>query len=85
MLIAILLWLVFGAVVGWLAGVLMKSRNSLGVNILLGVAGSVVGGFIASLFGLGSLANGFSFNFWNILISIGGACLVIYLARLVRR
>ena len=84
MLITILLWLLFGAIVGWLAGLIMKSKAGLLWNIILGIIGSIVGGFIASLLGFGSLAGGFSFNPVNIIISIAGACLVIVIARALK-
>jgi len=85
MLITILLWLLFGAIVGWLAGVIMKSKSSLTRNIICGIIGSFVGGFIASLLGFGSLAGSFSFNIINIVISIAGACLVLFLANQLGR
>jgi len=84
MIITILLWLVFGAVIGWLAGLIMKSKKSLLWNIIFGIVGSIVGGFIASLIGFGSLTGPFSFSIVGILISIGGACLVIWLATLLK-
>ena len=85
MLIQILLWLLFGAVVGWLAGLIMKSGRSLLGNIVLGIVGSFVGGFVASqFFGFGSFGGNFSFDLTNILISVGGACLLILIVRLVR-
>ena len=84
MLIQILLWLLFGAVVGWLAGLIMKSGSSLLGNIILGIVGSFVGGFIASQLGFGSFGGNFSFDLMNILISVGGACLLIFIVRLVR-
>ena len=84
MVVTILLWLLFGAVVGWLAGLIMGSRGSLLRNIILGIIGSFVGGFVASLLGHGSLGADFSFNVANLLISIGGACLFIFLARALK-
>ena len=84
MLIAILLWLLFGALVGWLAGIIMKSKGSLLRNIVLGIVGSIVGGFIASLLGFGNLGAGFSFSIVNILISVVGACLLIFVVRLLK-
>ena len=80
----ILLWLLFGALVGWIAGMIMGSKNTLMWNIILGIIGSLVGGFVASLFGVGSFGADFSFNIYNIIISIAGACLVIYLARFLK-
>ena len=85
MIIAILLWLLFGALVGWLAGLIMKSGNTLMWNIILGIIGSIVGGFIASLLGLGRFAGGFSFSIGNIIISVLGACLVIFIARMIKK
>jgi len=84
MIISILLWLLFGALIGWLAGFLMKSKSSLIWNIILGIVGSIVGGFVASLLGFGELGGAFSFNIFNILISVGGACLVVFLARVLK-
>jgi len=60
----------------------MGSRNGLVVNVILGVVGAIVGGFIASLIGF-NYAEGF--NLVSLLIAIAGACLVIWLARMVRR
>ena len=78
----IILWLIFGAIVGWLAGIIMKSKNGLIWNVILGIVGSFVGGFIAQLLGFGGMAAGF--NIINALISIGGACLVIIVVRALR-
>ena len=77
MLTSILLWLLFGAVVGWIAGMIMKSHSSLVKNIILGIVGSLVGGFVASLLGFGELGGSFEFDIVNIIIAVGGACLVI--------
>ena len=84
MLITILLLLLFGAVVGWLAGLIMGSRGSLLRNIILGIVGSFVGSFVAYLLGFGSFGADFSFSLANLLISIAGACLFIFLARALR-
>jgi len=83
MIISILLWLLFGALIGWLAGLIMKTESSLIINIIIGILGAIAGGFIASLLGFGSFGT-FSFNIVNILISIGGACLLIFLAKVLK-
>lgn len=87
MIIQILLFLLFGAVIGWLAGWIMKNKGSLILNIILGIVGAVVGGTIASIVTTGGFDFGGSFEFSipNILISIGGACLVILVVRIIRK
>ncbi len=76
----IISWLVLGLVVGILAKWLMQGKDGGGclVTTALGVAGALLGGFIASLLGLGSL-NGFTL--WSILISVAGALLLLFLYR----
>ena len=84
MIINILLFLLFGAIVGWVAGLIMKSRNTLIVNIILGIVGALVGGFIASFVGIGGGAS-FDFSIVNIIVSIAGACLVVFVVGLIRK
>jgi uncharacterized membrane protein YeaQ/YmgE (transglycosylase-associated protein family) len=47
----ILSWIIVGAIAGWLAGMLVKGDESLGVlgHIVLGIIGALVGGFLAGL------------------------------------
>jgi uncharacterized membrane protein YeaQ/YmgE (transglycosylase-associated protein family) len=47
----ILSWLIVGAIAGWLAGLLVKGDEGMGVimHIVLGIVGAIVGGFIAGL------------------------------------
>lgn len=62
-MISILLWLLFGAFVGWVASIIMNRNSSMGAftNIAVGVVGAAIGGFLfrrdvnPSLFSLGSL------------------------------
>jgi len=49
----ILVWLVIGAIAGWLAGVIMKgSGQGLVVNIVVGIVGAVIGGWLFGLLGV---------------------------------
>ncbi|MHC1786067.1 MAG: GlsB/YeaQ/YmgE family stress response membrane protein [Christensenellales bacterium] len=76
----IILWIVFGAIAGWLAGKLMGNGGGLVRNIILGIVGSFVGGFVAGQLGL-DITTGFSLV--GLLVAVGGACLVIFLGRLL--
>jgi uncharacterized membrane protein YeaQ/YmgE (transglycosylase-associated protein family) len=77
----IIAWILLGLVAGFLAGQVMKGGGyGLIGDIVLGIVGAVVGGFLASTL-LGLDVNGF--NIMSILIAFAGACLVIAISRAV--
>lgn len=78
----ILLLLMFGAIVGWLASMLMGTSGRQGLigDIILGVIGSIVGGWVMSLFGASGVTG---FDLYSIIVGIVGAIIVIYLGRLL--
>ena len=79
--VGIIAWIVLGLIAGWLAGQFMKGGGyGLVGDIVLGIIGAVVGGFLASTL-LGLDVNGF--NIMSILIAFVGACIVIGIARAV--
>jgi uncharacterized membrane protein YeaQ/YmgE (transglycosylase-associated protein family) len=78
----ILLWIVFGLIAGIIAKWVMPGRDPGGiiVTILLGIAGAVVGGYVATSFGYGSMTG---FDLRSLLIAIGGAVLLLIGYRLL--
>ena len=69
--------LFIGAIAGWIAEKLTKSDHGLLTNIVIGVAGAFVGGWLANVVGLrlGELFQGW---FWgNLLVSVVGAVILI--------
>lgn len=74
----ILLWIILGGIAGWLASVIMKSRGGLLWDMLLGVVGAVVGGFIMNLLGFSSVTG---FNIYSLLVALVGAVIVIWIGR----
>ena len=66
-----------GALVGWLAGKIMKVKGGFWFNCVLGIAGSAAGRFLASLIGISAK----SFSLGGVIISVAGACLVVWLVR----
>lgn len=68
--------LVTGAIIGWIASNIMNSESSLLRNIVVGIVGSFVGSFLFGL--LGFYAFGW---FANLVVSVIGACVFIWLGR----
>ena len=73
----LVLWLILGALAGWLAGKIMggERRGWLGC-IVVGVLGAGLGGLAASLLGLGGVDG---FNLYSLLVAVGGACLLLWI------
>jgi uncharacterized membrane protein YeaQ/YmgE (transglycosylase-associated protein family) len=72
----ILSWILLGLVVGAIAKLLMPGKDPGGciVTILIGIAGALVGGFIASRLGLGTVTG---FDLRSLGIAVGGAVLLL--------
>ncbi len=77
----ILLWIIFGALVGWVASMIMKSGGGLLWDIVIGIIGAVVGGYIMNLLGYGDVSG---FNLYSFLVALLGACILIAIVRAVR-
>lgn len=80
----ILLWIIFGALAGWLASVIMKNDHNQGtlMDIVMGVVGAMVGGFLMGLVGKPGVTG---FNFYSFFVAVIGAVVLIFLARAIRR
>jgi uncharacterized membrane protein YeaQ/YmgE (transglycosylase-associated protein family) len=78
----IILWIIFGGLVGWIASMLMGSRGGLLWDIVVGIVGAVIGGWISGLLG-GNGVNGF--NLYSFVVALLGACVLIAIVRAVRR
>jgi uncharacterized membrane protein YeaQ/YmgE (transglycosylase-associated protein family) len=77
----IISWLVLGLVAGLIAGYLMKGGGyGLIGDIILGILGAVVGGFLSSML-LGLDVSGF--NITSIVIAVVGACILIGISRAI--
>ncbi|MEP6646492.1 MAG: GlsB/YeaQ/YmgE family stress response membrane protein [Saprospiraceae bacterium] len=75
-----LYFIVIGALAGWLAGVIWKGSGfGLIGNIITGIIGGMIGGWAAAQLGL--FGGGVIFQ---ILVSAGGALILIFLLRLIR-
>lgn len=73
----ILLWIIFGALAGWIASMIAGTNAEQGAigNILVGIVGAFVGGFIMSLFGESGVTG---FSLYSLAVAIGGAVVVLF-------
>ena len=80
----ILAWIVFGGLVGWVASLVMKTDAQQGIllNVIVGMLGAVIGGWIMDLLGISGVGG---FTLYSFVVSLVGACVLIFLLRMVRR
>ena len=72
--------IIIGGIAGWLAEHFMKSPMGLLMNIVLGIAGALVGNFLLNLVNI-SLGGSF---FGQLIVAIVGACILIYAYRMIK-
>lgn len=78
----ILLWIVFGAIAGWIADVVMHSDHGLLEDVILGIVGAFIGGFIMNSFGQAGVTG---FNLYSLIVAAIGAMVLIFVGRVVHR
>jgi uncharacterized membrane protein YeaQ/YmgE (transglycosylase-associated protein family) len=72
-------WLVMGLIAGWLAGVVMKGGGyGIVVDIIIGLVGAVVGGYMFGLLDIGGVG-----LLGSMVVAFLGACLLIMIMRFV--
>jgi uncharacterized membrane protein YeaQ/YmgE (transglycosylase-associated protein family) len=78
----IIVWLIIGAIAGWLAGVLVKGGGfGLFGDIIVGIIGAFLGGWLSGVLGL-SIGSGF---IASILTATIGAIILVLLLRMIKR
>ncbi|MHB9032975.1 MAG: GlsB/YeaQ/YmgE family stress response membrane protein [Anaerolineae bacterium] len=78
-MINLIVTLIVGAVIGWLAGMIVQTKSGLIIDILVGVFGAFLAGFI---FGRQTFLNG-SFNLTSLFYSFLGALLLMFMLKAV--
>ena len=78
----IIAWILVGLVAGALAKLVMPGKDPGGciVTTLIGIAGAVIGGFIGSALGWGTVQG---FDLRSLLLAVGGAVLLLLIYRLI--
>jgi uncharacterized membrane protein YeaQ/YmgE (transglycosylase-associated protein family) len=83
----LLIWLVVGGVIGWLASMVMRTDAQQGVllNVVVGIIGAMLGGWLISpLVGVGTI-NQSNFSVGALVVSLVGAVILLAIVNLFRR
>lgn len=85
MLINIIVWIIIGAIAGWLASIVMKTNRKQGLllDIIIGVVGAFIGGYILNLLGIGGGVTGL--NLTSLLTAFIGAVILLAILRVLRK
>jgi uncharacterized membrane protein YeaQ/YmgE (transglycosylase-associated protein family) len=82
-MINLIIWLLIGALIGWLASMIMRTDAQQGalMNIIVGIVGAMIGGFILG----GPTINSNALNVTSLLVSFVGAVVLLAIVNLVTR
>lgn len=83
-MINIIVWIIFGALAGWLASIIMKTNAEQGAlgNIIVGILGAIIGGYLVRLL-TGNTVTGF--NLMSLITAILGAVILLAIVKAFRR
>ena len=83
----LIIWLVVGGVIGWIASLIMKTdaQQGLFLNVVVGIVGALIGGWLLSpMVGAGTLNQG-DFSLPGLFVSLVGAVVLLFIVNLIRR
>lgn len=80
----IIFWIIFGALAGWIASMVLKTNSSQGTmtDMVLGIVGAIVGGFLMGLIGKPGVTG---FNLYSFFVAVIGAVVIIYIGRMLKK
>ena len=83
----VVIWLVVGGLVGWVASLLMRmdARQGVVMNVVVGIVGAFLGGWILSPLVGGGTINQADFSALGLLVSLGGAVGLLAIVNLLRK
>lgn len=77
-------WIVLGGLAGWVASMIAGTNERQGLlgNIVVGIIGGLLGGFLFSLMGIEGVTG---FNFWSFLVALAGAVVLLLIWQAITR
>jgi uncharacterized membrane protein YeaQ/YmgE (transglycosylase-associated protein family) len=84
MIVNLIIWVIVGAIAGWLASMVMKTNRgqSLMEDIIVGIVGGLLGGFILDVLNVGGDVDGI--NFASIIVAFFGAVILLMALKAIR-
>lgn len=82
----IIVWLVIGGLVGWVASIIMgnNARQGIVLNVVVGIVGALIGGWlIGPMVGAGSIND--EISVLSVVVSLIGALILLAIVNLVQR
>ncbi|MDQ5889991.1 MAG: hypothetical protein QG609_484 [Patescibacteria group bacterium] len=79
----ILLWILFGGIIGWVASLIMKTdaQQGLVLNIIVGIIGALIGGWVMNFFGQSDPSG---FSLYSFLVALLGSVILIAIIKMIR-
>lgn len=79
----LVLWIIFGGIIGWVASIIMKTNAQQGIilNVIVGIIGAAFGGIIMSFFGQHGMSG---FNLYSFLVALLGSVVLLAIVKTVR-
>ena len=80
----IIVWLILGGISGWIASKITGNDENMGIglNLIVGIVGAVIGGWVVGIFGLGPATG---LNLWSFIISMLGAVVLLSIVSAFRK
>mgnify|MGYP000432425770 FL=1 len=77
---SIIVWIVIGGLAGWIASLIMKTDGGFIKNIVTGVVGALIGGFLMDFLGQAGFTG---FNVWSFVVALVGSIVLLALINLI--
>ena len=82
MMMTIIGWIILGGVAGWIASALTGSREGCLGEVIIGIIGAMIGGFLFGLIGGGGITG---LNLWSVFVAVVGSVILLVIVRAVRK